>query len=224
MLSPQVLAATELCISPLMEVCITGDAFEPGGARGFIFTSANGVVAASVLTADRTLPCYCVGKATTRAAEEAGWPARQRGEDAESLISGLLQHRPMPPLLHLRGEHAHGFIAKRLTDNGLKTREAVVYDQRPRPLTVRATEAMAGALAVIAPLFSPRSAQLFMEAGAIRAPLHVVAMSPAVADVVHRLQPRSLTIADQPNADAMAQAIENVAAQVCRLERGGGGG
>ena len=224
MLTPQVLAATELCLSPLMEICITGDAFERRFTKGFIFSSTNGVAAASVLTADRDVPCYCVGPATTRAATEAGWPAEQRGEDAESLISSLLQRRPPAPLLHLRGANARGAIAQRLSDNGLRTREKVIYDQRRRPLTTQAEAALNGTRPVIAPLFSPRTAQLLVEAGPGQAPLHVVAMSRAVAEVVERLSPRTLTVSGQPNAQAMAEAIENVAAQVCRLERGEGGG
>ena len=60
---------------------------------------------------------------------------------------------------------------------------------------------------VIAPVFSPRSGLvLSRELARIghRAPLHVVAISPAAAAA---LPPHNLTIADHPDAAAMAQAV-----------------
>ncbi|WP_158965016.1 uroporphyrinogen-III synthase [Chachezhania sediminis] len=223
-LPQRVRVALDVCMSPLLEICITGDPFEPGNAKGLIFSSANGVGAAAILSRNRTLRAYCVGRATTAAAQDAGWPAECRGTDAETLISSLLQRRPAGPLVHLRGAESRGSVAQRLSAAGLRTREQVLYDQRKRPMSAQAMAVLNGMQPVLVPLFSPRTAQLFIQSGAMQAPLHIVALSRAVADVTRRLFPRSVTIAERPDADAMRQAIENVAVKVCRLERGRGHG
>jgi uroporphyrinogen-III synthase len=70
-----------------------------------------------------------------------------------------------------------------------------------------ARAALAGTRPVIAPLFSPRSAQLFAAIdGALTAPaLHLVAISPACAAALP--PPLSATIAETPDSGGMLRAL-----------------
>lgn len=189
-----------------------------GDARGVIFTSTNGVEAATRLGGPRPLACFCVGTATTRAAQRAGWRADCAGADADALVETLLRARPEAPLLHLRGAHARGDIAARLTAAGLTTREQTIYHQRLLPLPAQARQVLDGDAAVIVPIFSPRTARHFAGLGAGSAPLYLAAMSAAVAKPLENLPHEALIIAERPDAQAMAAAVENLSSRASRVE------
>jgi len=88
-LPPPLRARLTLVFSPLIRIEPAATAIDFGGARGLIFTSSNGVQVATGLTSRRDLPCYCVGEATTHAAQLAGWQAECAGTNAEGLIATL---------------------------------------------------------------------------------------------------------------------------------------
>ena len=169
-----------------------------------ILTSENGAVRAGELGLAPS-PAWCVGPRTAEKARQAGLRAIEAGPDAEALLATLLAARPGGPLLHLRGEHARGEVAERLRAAGLDAREAVGYRQEALGPTSEAREALDGPEPLVAPLFSPRSAAL-LAAWDPRAPLHVVAMSPAIAEASRALRPRSLVVARSPESGAMVEA------------------
>lgn len=187
-------------------------------ARGVIFTSANGVAMAGRLGGPGTLPCFCVGQETTRAAQRAGWQAQFAGVNADALIETLTRQRPDAPLLHLRGAHARGDIAGRLTAAGLQTREQAIYDQRLLPLTDEAARLLDGDGPVIVPVFSPRTARHFADLHEGAAPLFLAAISAAAAEPLEILRCSALIVAERPDAAAMAVAVEKLATQASRLE------
>ncbi len=193
--------------APLVEIVPLARAIELGEARGLIFTSANGVRVGAGLIQPRDLPCYCVGQATTHAAQQAGWRAQWAGNDAESLIKTLHQAPPEGPLLHLRGAHSRGNVAARLTTLGRLTRERVIYDQPLLPLTDAASQVLSGTSPVIVPLFSPRTARQFANLYTGPAPLYLVALSDAVANPVKELKYMNLSITTHPSAKSMAQLV-----------------
>ena len=78
---------------------------------------------------------------------------------AAALIEAIAQAAPLGPLLHLHGRHTRGAVAARLSERGIETRAAELYDQRAIPPTEPLAPLAAGRR-VIAPLFSPRSAEL----------------------------------------------------------------
>lgn len=217
-LRPEIREALSVVYSPLLRIEPTVETLDFGPAAGLIFTSSNGVGIAARLSADRTLPCFCVGRATTRIAAQAGWSATMAGESAETLIAGLLALRPDTPLLHLRGEHGRGEVAANLTRMGLRTDERVIYAQRLLPFSDEALAVLAGDDPVIAPLFSPRTARQF--AGLMRgqAPLSVVAMSAAVAKPFENKPLSQVLTATAPDADAMRAVIENLVTGAIRVE------
>ncbi|OWU76153.1 hypothetical protein ATO3_06405 [Marinibacterium profundimaris] len=204
-------------ISPVMR--IEGRAVQPPAeAAGLIFTSAHGVAEAARQDLLRDLPVFAVGEATAQAARANGWPATCAGLTADELVETLSRHPPETPLLHLRGTHARGDIAGRLTRAGLPTTEAVIYDQVAQPLSSRARDALNGADPVILPVFSPRSARLLVANLKPLAPLHVVALSSAVAEAFHGFDTASLHICESPGREEMDAALNALALGLCRVE------
>ncbi len=205
-----------MVISPLMEIVPRGLAVDPGAAAGLIFTSENGVAAFAGVEGRRHWPVWCVGERTAAAARAAGFAdVSVAGGDAEALVAEILAARPAGPLLHLRGAHAAGDVAGRLTAGGMQTTAAVVYDQRAQALTVEAEALLADAGAeVLLPLFSPRSAALLVEAArGVRARLYPVAISPAAARVWADSAlgaERPAQVATAPDAAAMIVAMNAV--------------
>lgn len=179
----------------------------PYKMAGAIFTSRNGVGA--VDGAD--LPCWCVGDATTRAAQTAGWRAKSAGGDAEALLKRILADAPAIPLVHFRGAFARGNLAQRLSEAGVETHEVVVYQQVSVPLSPDALAVLNGENPVILPIFSPRSAAQLVQQGPFSAPLVVVAMSDAVASEAAALAPARLVVAEKPDAGSMVAAIKQMA-------------
>ena len=86
-------AGLQVIYAPLMEIRPAQAPVSLDGVKGVIFTSANGVEAASRETAVR-LTAYCVGERTAQAAAEAGWQASCLGRCAEELVRGVAQPAP----------------------------------------------------------------------------------------------------------------------------------
>lgn len=204
--------------SPLVAIEPIAAAIEFGDARGLIFTSANGVGVAGKLTRRRDLPCYCVGMATTRAAQKAGWQANCAGTEAKDLIRTLAESQPERPLLHIRGVHGRGKVAARLSALGCLAREQVIYDQPLLPLTQAARTVLACTSPVIVPLFSPRTARQFANLVAGQAPRYLAALSAAVAKPLSMLKYNNLMIAEHPDAGTMAQLVGDLVNDAERVE------
>jgi uroporphyrinogen-III synthase len=197
----------DVVIAPLMEIVSTGADVALHGVEGVVLTSE----AAVAFLPPGGLPAYCVGPRTTEAARAAGFDAVEAGPDAEALVAGLLAEIPKGPLLHVRGLHQRGDVAKRLSDGGVPTREVVVYDQH----AVQPDPAFRDAInreGLLVPLFSPRSAALFAEA-AQRLPPHarLIAMSDAVAEALPEAMRAHTTVLTAPNGAEMAKALRAAA-------------
>ncbi|MFY0308444.1 uroporphyrinogen-III synthase [Leisingera sp. D0M16] len=210
-------AGLRVIYAPLMEIRPAQAPVDLDHVKAVIFTSANGVEAASRETAAR-LPAYCVGERTAQAAAEAGWQASCLGHCADELVAALLSQRPEAPLLHLRGGHARGEIAERLTSGGIPCQEQILYDQVLLPLTDEAKMALAAQTDVIVPLFSPRTARHFANLCGDASHLHLIALSPAVAEPLKGLNCKTLRVSKTPDAAALAAAVLDAAAQLSPLE------
>lgn len=76
------------------------------------------------------------------------------------------------------------------------------------PLTPAARAALSGSAPLLVPLFSPRSAGLMApEIANARAPLHIAAMSPAVAEALPLQVRGGVAMAPVPDAEGMLQAL-----------------
>lgn len=179
---------------------------EPVALAGAIFTSRNGVEAVT----GREAPCWCVGAATADAARAKGWQAVSSQGDAEAVFKRITAERPKGTLVHFRGAFARGNLAERLSDEGIDTREVVVYSQVSLPLSDPAREMFARENPVILPLFSPRSAAQLVQQGPFTAPLWIIAMSDAVAGEAVALSPVHMEISATPDAIGMVAAIKQM--------------
>jgi len=204
--------------APLMQIVPIESVPDLTGYRGLIFTSANGASQAGRMVGDRSLPVWCVGPATTRTAQNLGWRAEMRGENAAELSESLLNDPPPAPLLHLRGCHVTGDIAGELSKAGLPCEDLAIYDQRLLDLTPEAIDLLNGSGDVIVPLFSPRSARQFADCCPDHARPHVIVISQAVADEVKGLKLNSLHICRVPNSDAVAAEVVNLCTALHRVE------
>ncbi len=197
-----------LVISPLIGIAPTGALPDMDGFRGLIFTSVNGVAAYRALGGP-PLPAFAVGEATAEAARAAGMTALAADGFAETLIAILKERRPPGPLLHIRGRHARGDVAARLTAAGLPVATAILYEQPALPPTPEARAALSGPETIVAPVFSPRTGALFSELE-VQAPLLVAAMSEAVAKALAPLHKQDLKIASRPDSASMRELVADL--------------
>jgi len=193
-------------ISPLMETVWLDTAPLAVPPDAVVFTSENGVTGFARCQNWRGT-AYCVGDRTAQAARQAGFEAQSAGGDLNDL-KGLLATQAHgakqgAKLVHARGRQVAG-------DLGELAVPLVTYEQRPVALTREARKALRDRHAVIVPLFSPRSAVLFAEqlSEAETAPLVIVAMSAAVAQVCADAGLSVTRVADAPDGASMLRAIE----------------
>lgn len=196
------------CIAPLMSI-----SFEPklpnlDGIKTLIFTSANGVAGYIGAGGPRNLPCYTVGDVTARAAKDAGLQAVSAGGDAGALIRLILRDGAQGPMLHLRGAHARGEIAERLSMQGCPVAQTIIYTQHDVPLNAEARALLDGTAPVLLPIFSPRSA-ILLGSGPMKAPTYVIAMSGTVASSV-RFEFKHCIIAAHPDFESVTMALTKV--------------
>lgn len=172
--------SVDMVISPLIEtapVAVTQDLTD---VNHVIFTSVNGVQQAARVGVPQTAVAWCVGEKTAAAAKALGFTARAAGGNSESLVALIAQDQPQGRIVHLRGKHAAGDVIGGLAAVGLNCEPVIAYDQIAIAPTQAALDLLADENPVIVPLFSPRTAKLFAQIGAFRAPLHLITMSKAI--------------------------------------------
>ncbi|WP_299936471.1 uroporphyrinogen-III synthase [uncultured Pelagimonas sp.] len=201
--------ACETILSPLIGIDYVPEKPSLDGVRGLIFTSAHGVAALGNTADGPPLPAYVVGQNTAQAARDSGWDVRQVYQNADALVRALIATLPPAPLLHIRGVYARGDVAARLSDAGIRTIDAILYDQPEIPLSKAARDALVGEIPVIAPVFSPRTAALLAK-NRIKAPLLVAAMSEAVAKPLLSLHITELKIAVRPESAEMTRLVTDL--------------
>jgi uroporphyrinogen-III synthase len=198
-----------LSVSPLIEPEFVTQPPDLRGIKGVVFTARTAVEAFAALCPAARLPAYAVGDATADAARHAGLCVVSAGGDADALVRRILADGVQGPLLHLRGEHARGSVAQRLSGAGCPTREAVLYHQKAQPFTPEARALLDGHEPVLVPLFSPRTATIFSRQHRGQAPLFIAAMSPQVAEAV-MVPCWRLVVAEHPSMTAMVSALDEL--------------
>lgn len=185
-------------ISPVIRIDPVSQLPDLNAYATLVFTSSNGVAAcASDLRGRRVVT---VGSKTCALAAQAGANATSLGEDVETFLTNTFEIEG--PVLHCRGVHARGDLAKRLRAVGIQADEEIVYDQLAQPPTLAARNLLNSRAKVVVPVFSPRSAQLLSETVA-NADLHVIAMSAAVAEAW--FGPGKISIVSKPTAEEMVK-------------------
>jgi uroporphyrinogen-III synthase len=197
-------------IAPLLEIEPVPQVVRLEGVQALLFTSANGVEAFAAASPDRTLPALCVGAITAAAARAHGFRARSADGDVAALAAlAAAAWRPgAGALLHIRGRHAAGDLTGALAARGIPARAAELYDQVPRPLPAAAHALLASGVAVVAPMFSPRTARLFAREteGLDLAGLTVVGLSEAT---VAPIPAARRIVATAPGRDGLLAALRD---------------
>ena len=211
-------AHLDVIYAPLMRIRALDVPVAFDGHKGVVFSSSNGVLAAG--QAPNSLPAFCVGQRTTRAAEKAGWRAQCCGATAAELIAYLRDARPAAPLLHLHGRHTRGDIARNLAAAGLPCEGQTIYEQQLLPLADEIMQKIRAQDRVITPLFSPRTARHFASLGLDQVNLSLIALSQAVAVELKGLHYKDLQVSKMPDARNMAVMVRDAAVRLAHLEGG----
>lgn len=210
----------DVLVSPVLEIETYSTLPDLTKSKTLIFTSVHAVRGFTKLTKRREFACYVVGSSTAKVAKDAGFDAIDGGGQATALVEKIKMDAPPTPYLYLRGEHVSSDVAGSLNAEGMQTEQATLYSQVTVPLSEKAMKLLRKKRPVLLPLFSARSAQLFFEQGIGRAPLHVVAMSEAVAEKVPRAKVKSIRIASKPDIEAMLSGLQALWSAANQLEGG----
>jgi uroporphyrinogen-III synthase len=219
------LPSVQVIVSPLMQTEWLHSALPSLAFGALILTSETGAEAAGRLRATGSpLPAtaFCVGPRTTDTACAAGFEAISADGDVHALAALIRATNPQGPLLHIRGEDVAGNLSEILTNSGLETHSAILYAQRPCPLSPAALTLLQGEGPVLVPLFSPRSAQILAQAlpPEAKAPLWIVAISQAAATAAPALTPARLAVAQHPDGGNMLQTVLQMLSADANLESG----
>jgi len=187
-------------ISPLIRIEPVGDVPDLDRFATLVVTSGNGVERLGAALAGRRV--RTVGDRTAERARCFGAEAKALGENAEVFLH--CANDLAGPLLVVRGVHARGDLAGRLIAKGFEVEEAVIYDQVALPLSGAARGLLTGTSPVVAPVFSPRTAQLLSQ-NTVLAPLRVLAISEAVAGAWSGAG--QVRVAETPDAQAMCTLV-----------------
>lgn len=196
-------------LSPLMAPAFLSPSLPDADA--LVLTSETAVQALAGLRGPLPKRAFCVGGRTAEAARSAGLEAISAEGDATALAALILSGPMDGPLLWLRGEDTAGDLAGTLARRGIRLDQAVVYRQDPQPLSPEALALLQGEGPVIVPLFSPRTARLFVDSaqGAVAA-LYLCSLSAAVDRAAAPLSARSRTIAASPTGGALLADVQGM--------------
>jgi uroporphyrinogen-III synthase len=205
--------------SPLLDIEFLPLDAELSRDETLLFTSENGVAALAASGAG--LPgqqALCVGDRTAQAARTAGLEAASARGTAQDLVALAL--RGAGPFVHIRGSHARGDVAAQLRAAGKACREVIAYAQRSVSLTPEALTILRGPDPCLVPLFSPRTAALFVAACPSAPHARLICISKATQDAVtggdYAVSDRSA----QPDAGSVLDAL-CCHLKAIRLEAGG---
>lgn len=206
-------------VEPLLRIRLRENAaLDLEGVQALLFTSANGARAAAAATADRGLPVFAVGDATTREAQSLGWTRVESAggnvEDLARLVAGRLKPDG-GALLHVAGSAVAGDLVRLL--GGYSVRRTVLYDAEPAEGLSPETEALLrnggfDLTFVFSPRTAARFAELVRELPARLEGTTALCLSPAVAAAVQGLGWKSVAIAEAPTQASLLAALDAVLA------------
>ncbi|WP_179378503.1 uroporphyrinogen-III synthase [Jannaschia marina] len=197
-------ADVEVVISPLLRILPLDP--PPPGTETLLLTSGNAVRIGLDRAKGQGRRAWVVGPRTADLARAAGVEVLGTAADVDTLVD--LVPGDAGPLLHLRGAVTRGDLAGRLRARGLSVAEHVAYRQEPQPLSEQA-RAVLRAGPVLAPVFSPRSAELLGAACTprMRGNLRPLALSAAVAEALPR---PPVAVSARPDGMAMLELTVEV--------------
>ncbi|SDJ12057.1 uroporphyrinogen-III synthase [Aliiruegeria lutimaris] len=195
-------------IAPLFEIVPLEIVSPPGLNEEIAFTSENGVRALSLHQEAGGRAAWCVGARTAERAQAEGYSVRTTKPTVKSLTEALIEDPSVTAIVHVTGQHRRGDLAETLREAGREARTLIVYDQRALPLRSEIHNILKKQTDIVAPVFSPRSADLL--AGAVehrKARIHLVAISDATAMAWSSRPGENVLIAPSPDAAGILSAM-----------------
>lgn len=198
--------ASPLMVLELLPVVVPSLSFQ-----ALVLTSESGALAVRKLQAEGAcLPprAYCVGDRTAEVAKRAGIETVSAGGDAGDLVRLIASHQT-GALLYLHGEDRAADLEAALLPFGREVTSLKAYRQRAAALTAPARAVIASGEGLILPLFSPRSARLFLEAAADLPLSHLqpVVISENARSILPRVLAERALVAARPDGPSMIAAI-----------------
>jgi len=199
-------------LAPMLTIAPIAVSAALDGFQAVVFTSSNGARAFATQTARRDLPVFCVGDATADAARAAGFSTiHSAGGDLVDLIALVAARADsaMGPMLHAAGADLAGDLAGALRTHGFAVEvrsyyKAVQSTSLPDVLDTALNESPPGLDAVL--FHSARAAAAFVKQVKQRSALariDAVCLSEPVADAARAAHWRSVTVAGQPQEEAL---------------------
>lgn len=222
-------AGFDVAVAPMLEIESMVASIPPlNHAQALVFCSQNAVRMFSRRCRENGidashLPAFCVGDTTSHTASQVGFKdVRNAGGDARDVLRLILdQTRPNGGIVvHVRGADVAHDIAKQLLDYGYQTESTVMYSARTAHEVDAGivNEMYAGEINFVL-FFSARTAMTFANLAkahgfAAAAPqMTAICMSRNVADMARKgVHWRHVRVADQPNENAMLDALRDAAA------------
>jgi uroporphyrinogen-III synthase len=194
-------------VSPLMRVGYPAVELPEGAFAAVILTSEAGALAARRLRGQVPDLAYCVGKRTADQARAGGFTVKATAATAEDLLAHLTD--APGPLLYLRGREVSSDLAAVLAARGQEASSVVIYAQNAAPLSGEAVDVLRRQGRVIVPLYSARSARLFVAQVPedANASLQVCAIAAPVVSALPAAWQSRATVAAHPDGHAMMAAI-----------------
>jgi uroporphyrinogen-III synthase len=201
---------TRVVISPLLRIAFLREAPAFDAA---IFTSKNGVESAGNGLGRQA---YCVGEKTALAAKKAGFQTVATAQNAQDLVTKIVSNPPQASLLHIRGEYAIGDIMQNLRRASIECDACVTYRQVAQSFRDEVRQIFEGDQRIVAPIFSPRTATLFVDQvkslPLVQRPraLEIVGLSAQVTGSIPREMAQKITVCQQPTGGCMLQLVSSI--------------
>jgi len=182
-------------------------------AQAYLFTSANGVRAASHhgLTKNPELPVFAVGPATAEACKAAGFKTvSEAGGDVLSLVE-MIKATDTPPLsgalVHISGRDQAGNLVEQLCDAGYDATSVVLYRAETIPTLPDniATRLISGEIDAVM-FYSSRTAAHFVALttlAGIKLTMTAYCLSEAVAQILRQAGVADIKVAVTTTEDSM---------------------
>ena len=204
----------QIIISPLFEIKFFKRPKTLRQIHCLIFTSSNGVRAAGKAITSN-IKALCVGDRTTNLASSLGYSAEKLGDNAEQLLHTLCKGEKIAgEILHIHGKYTKGDLVNQLREAGFLCNEWIGYDQVAQNLSLPALSALEKGDKTILPIFSERTALLLKKQIQTLDRCHIIAISPAVANVFLDVRAGSVSEAQKPDLVGMKSLTKKVLQKV----------
>ena len=198
-----------IVVSPLMQMKVLAVDLPKGPYGAVILTSEAGAMAAAGLRADLPDLVHCVGPRTAGAAQAAGFAIGEVAPTAAELLPRLMAIGHAGRMIYLHGRNVSVRLDQALDKAGIGADALAVYAQERGRLSAVAIDLLMAKTAVLVPLYSRRSAELFFaECPAdTMAEIWPCVIAPGVLAAVPERHLKRALVADTPDGAAMATAI-----------------